>query len=146
MSDDKKTVELTDVTVDYNSEAAIKERKETARTIREMESQRVKNYKPIFFGLDKRDLMISTACLLVLYAITIGIFALFQALVDANKFVKDNDATLWVWFTFGMGYFVAVFGLIATAEPVTFDTEEDKKHFVSRFHDWLRGRAGKSVI
>ena len=127
MSDDKKTVELTDVTVDYNSEAAIKERKETARTIREMESQRVKNYKPIFFGLDKRDLMISTACLLVLYAITIGIFALFQALVDANKFVKDNDATLWVWFTFGMGYFVAVFGLIATAEPVTFDTEEDKK-------------------
>ena len=127
MSDDKKTVELTDVTVDYNSEAAIKERKETARTIREMESQRVKNYKPIFFGLDKRDLMISTACLLVLYAITIGIFALFQALVDANKFVKDNDATLWVWFTFGMGYFVAVFGLIATAEPVTFDSEEDKK-------------------
>ncbi len=127
MSDDKKTVELTDVTVDYNSEAAIKERKETARTIREMESQRVKNYKPIFFGLDKRDLMISTACLLVLYAITIGVFALFQALVDANKFVKDNDATLWVWFTFGMGYFVAVFGLIATAEPVTFDTEEDKK-------------------
>ena len=92
-----------------------------------MESQRVKNYKPIFFGLDKRDLMISTACLLVLYAIVIGIFALFQALVDANKFVKDNDATLWVWFTFGMGYFVAVFGLIATAEPVTFDTEEDKK-------------------
>ena len=127
MSDDKKTVELTDVTVDYNSEAAIKERKETARTIREMESQRVKNYKPIFFGLDKRDLMISTACLLVLYSITIGIFALFQALVDANKFVKDNDATLWVWFTFGMGYFVAVFGLIATAEPVTFDSEEDKK-------------------
>ena len=127
MSDDKKTVELTDVTVDYNSEAAIKERKETARTIREMESQRVKNYKPIFFGLDKRDLMISTACLLLLYSITIGIFALFQALVDANKFVKDNDATLWVWFTFGMGYFVAVFGLIATAEPVTFDTEEDKK-------------------
>ena len=127
MSDDKKTVELTDVTVDYNSEAAIKERKETARTIREMESQRVKNYKPIFFGLDKRDLMISTACLLVLYGITIGIFALFQALVDANKFVKDNDATLWVWFTFGMGYFVAVFGLIATAEPVTFDSEEDKK-------------------
>ena len=127
MSDDKKTVELTDVTVDYNSEAAIKERKETARTIREMESQRVKNYKTIFFGLDKRDLMISTACLLVLYSITIGIFAIFQALVDANKFVKDNDATLWVWFTFGMGYFVAVFGLIATAEPVTFDTEEDKK-------------------
>ena len=38
-----------------------------------------------------------------------------------------NDATLWVWFTFGMGYFVAVFGLIATAEPVTFDTEGNKK-------------------
>ena len=55
-----------------------------------MESQRVKNYKPIFFGLDKRDLMISTACLVVLYSITIGIFALFQALVDANKFVKDK--------------------------------------------------------
>ena len=127
MSDDKKTVELTDVKVDYSSEAAIKERKETARTIREMESQRVKNYKPIFFGLDKRDLMISTACLLVLYAIVIVIFLLFQSLVDANKFVKDNDATLWVWFTFGMGYFVAVFGLIATAEPVTFDTEGNKK-------------------
>ena len=121
MSEDK-TVELTDVKVDYNSAEAIKER-ETARTLREMEKQRVANYKPIFFGLDQRDLMISTACLLVLYCLVIGIFALFQALVNANKFVKDNDATLWVWFTFGMGYFVAVFGLIATAAPVTFNPE-----------------------
>ena len=38
-----------------------------------------------------------------------------------------NWVHTWVWFTFGMGYFVAVFGLIATAEPVTFDTEENKK-------------------
>jgi len=119
-----KTVELTDVKVDYNSAEAIKER-ETARTLREMEKKRVANYKPIFFGLDQRDLMISTACLFVLYGLVIGIFALFQALVDANKFVKDNDATLWVWFTFGMGYFVAVFGLIATATPITFNSEEE---------------------
>ena len=56
---------------------------------------------------------------------------------DLSRVIQENEiivneyeqelATLWVWFTFGMGYFVAVFGLIATAEPVTFDSEEDKK-------------------
>ena len=116
-----KTVELSDVKVSD----AIKQR-ETARTLREAEMRKgKKNYKPIFFGLDARDLGISTACLITLYGLVIGIFALFQHLVESNKLVKNNDAVLWTWFTFGLLYFV-VFGAIATAEPIKFDEEEDK--------------------
>ena len=117
----EKTVELSDVKVTD----AIKQR-ETARTLREAEMKRQKNYKPIFFGLDARDLGISTACLLTLYCLVIGIFALFQHLVESNKLVKNNDAVLWTWFTFGLLYFFVVFGAIATAEPIKFDEKEDK--------------------
>ena len=50
----------------------------------------------------------------------------FQHLVESNKLVKNNDAVLWTWFTFGLLYFFVVFGAIATAEPIKFDEVEDK--------------------
>ena len=120
----EKTVELSDVKVSAQ-EAAIKQR-ETARTLREAELKRQKNYKPIFFGLDSRDLAISTVCLLTLYGLVIGIFILFQYLVESNKPLKNNDGVLWTWFTFGLLYFFVVFGAIATAEPIKFEGADDK--------------------